>query len=72
MSYVIQLTHNYGVEMPTPKYFTGKMIERWPEYLSSSARARPFIDHESAAEYMSMFRAVGFDGQITTLSEVLQ
>lgn len=39
MNYALLITCNHDVELTTPKWFTGLMLERWPEYLADKTRA---------------------------------
>lgn len=64
MSFVIQVTHQNEVEFVRPKFYTGKMCERWPELLSNPERAKVYESREPARDALSYLRSLGYGGEV--------
>ncbi len=71
MSFVIELTAAKGVDFSAPKYFTGRMIDIWPEYVRDPDRAHIFEKKISASETLATFRMRGFRGSVRPFEEVV-
>jgi hypothetical protein len=62
--YVIKLTAKDGADFSRPKFWTGRMLEHWPEYLADPERAHRFEVKQSAEEVLTGFIARGFEGRV--------
>ena len=66
--FVLRITHQVTdgepQEYKRPKYWTGRMNERWPELLSDKAKAHAFSGKRAAQEVLSGFGARGFIGEL--------
>lgn len=62
--YVLCITSQNGVEFTRHKYWTGGMLERWPELVSNRERAHVFSSKRAAQEVRSGFANRGFYGRL--------
>lgn len=64
IEYVLCITHQRGVEFVRPKFWTGGMLERWPELVSNKDRAHRFSSKKAADEVRAGFASRGFAGEV--------
>lgn len=62
--FVLCLTSCKGVEYTRPKYWTGGMLERWPELSANKDRAHQFSSKQAANEVRSGLADRGFFGHV--------
>ena len=67
--FVLRVTHQTNAdgdlqEYVRPKYWTGRMNERWPELLSDKAKAHVFSGKRVAQEVLAGFGSRGFVGEL--------
>ena len=58
--FVLCVTGQKDREYSCPKYWTGRMLESWPELLSDKSRAHVFSGKRVAGEVRSGFASRGF------------
>lgn len=64
IEYVLCLTSSNGTDFVRPKYWTGLMLERWPELTSNKVNAHRFSSKQAANEVRSGFANRGFFGHL--------
>jgi hypothetical protein len=62
--FVLCLTKANGVDFVRPKYWTGRMLERWPELSSNPENAFRFTTKQAANEVRSGLANRGFFGAV--------
>lgn len=65
--FVLVFTHSNDVKFAREKYFTGRVLERFPEYVSDPEKAYRFPSKQAANEMRSGFAQRGFRGVVRML-----